>query len=331
MHNRGVPRSPAVSDARDSLRRGIAFLEREQLPSGEIPIEISQGPGMAEPLTREHVVFCAALAARSLADVPGTESVRSRALDFLLAEMEPGGLWRHPSRQSPGHSFTPLDVDDTALASAALRAAGRRFPDNRRRLAAQRLRNGLFGTWIARRWLRPRKIRQFFETYGMPDDVDSVVNANAVFYLGERPETGPAIAHMVSILREGCEMDSTLWYASPFTVWYFFSHVLVHVAPEVKAILLARLDSAAPENALERAAATSTSLLWGRLPDIRPLIAQQLPSGGWPSVGFYHMGQRRRDAPPDAPWWGSQALTTVFAVEALNRYVERSQRPQPAD
>ena len=44
----------------------------------------------------------------------------------------------------------------------------------------------------------------------------------------------------------------------------------------------------------------------------------------WPRVGFYHMGQRRLEPQPKTPWWGSEALTTVFAVEALTRYVSRT-------
>lgn len=313
----------AASIVREALLRGIAFLEAAQLPSGEIPIETSPTRDMAEPCAREQVVFCAALAARALADAPEADCVRARALDFLLAEMEPGGLWRHPARESPGHAYTPPDVDDTALASAALAAARRPIPDNCDLLAAQRLRSGLFRTWIVRRWFRPKKIRLFFKRYAKPQDVDSVVNANAVFYLGARPETEPAIAHMLSVLREGREMDSTLWYASCFTIWYFFSHALLRVAPDAGAIVLSRLESAVPGDAVERAFASSTLLLWGRLPDIRPLLADQLPSGGWPSVGFYHMGRRRPDAPSDPPWWGSQALTTMLAVEALGRYLRR--------
>jgi hypothetical protein len=34
------------------------------------------------------------------------------------------------------------------------------------------------------------------------------------------------------------------------------------------------------------------------------------------------MGRRRDEAQPKAPWWGSEALTAVFAVEALSRYLE---------
>src|SRR5690349_18245195 len=108
-----------------AIDQGVAFLRSAQLPSGEIPIEISPTPEMLADSVREPVVFAAALAARVLSVAPSAADVRARALDFLEREMDPGGLWRHPSSDKPRHYDTPLDLDDTAIASAALEAAGR--------------------------------------------------------------------------------------------------------------------------------------------------------------------------------------------------------------
>jgi hypothetical protein len=320
-----------ISTVRRAFDRGIKFLEVAQLPNGEIPIQTAPNRDMTGAGEREPVVFCAALAARALARVPAARDVRTRALRFLMSEMEPGGLWRHPARESLGHSYTPLDVDDTALASAALEAEGWPLPNNRNFLARQRLRGGLFRTWIVRWWPHPMKIIQFFRHYAKPRDLDSVVNANAVFYLGDRRETRPAIRHMEAILRTDREMESTLWYGSRFTVWYFFSHALLKVAPEGGTEIVRKVEAAVPSDALERAEAASILLLWGRVPDIGAVLDDQLPNGGWPSAGFYHMGQRRRDAPPQPPWWGSEALTTVFALEALSGYLHRCEEARPPD
>jgi hypothetical protein len=120
-------------------------------------------------------------------------------------------------------------------------------------------------------------------------------------------------------------MMSTIWYGSIFTVWYFFSHALHEIAPEAGKMIVPRIEAAAPANSLEHAVAATTLLLWNRVPDVGPLIEAQLPTGAWPRVGFYHMGQRRLDPQPKPPWWGSEALTTVFAVEALARYINRTQ------
>jgi len=307
---------PAI---RRAIEKGVAFLESAQLPSGEIPIETSPTPEMSGDCVREPVVFPAALAARALSITPSAERVRSRALDFLLREMDPEGLWRHPSSEKPEHYGTPLDLDDTAIASTALAAAGRPFPNNRAVLLAHRERSGLFRTWILR-WRHPLLLYRFFRlTTSTVRDVDAVINANVVIYLGIGEETRPAIEHMLAVLRANGEMISTKWYESRFTVWYFFSHALRAVAPEAGEMIVPRIEATTPINALELAQATSTLLLWNRVPDVGPLIDAQLPSGAWPRAGFYHMGRRRIDSQPTPPWWGSEALTTVFAVEALTR------------
>jgi len=298
-----------ISAIRQALEAGVAFLESAQLPSGEIPLEISPSPEMSSDCVREPVVFPAAVAARALSITPCAVRVHLRALDFLMREMEPGGLWRHPSS----------DVDDTSLASAALLAAGREIPDNRRVLFANREPDGLFRTWIVRWRPYPLLTRRFFRYVAEPRDVDAVVIANVVFYLGDCAETRPAIAYMLEVLRDNREMRSTIWYGSRFTVWYFFSHALRTIAHEAGEMIVPRVEAAVPGNALELALATSTLLLWGRTPDVRPLIEAQLPSGAWPNAGFYHMGQRRDEPQPKTPWWGSEALTTVFAIEALSR------------
>jgi len=315
------PRPPPtnISAIEAALKMGVAFLESAQLPSGEIPIEISPSPEMSSDCVREPVVFPAAVAARALSITPSACRVRSRALDFLLHEMDSDGLWRHPSSDKPEHYLTPLDVDDTSLAAAALAADGREFPDNRPFLIANREPNGLFRTWIVRWKPHPRLTRSFFRHTAETRDVDAVVCANVVFYLGMCEETRPAIEHMLEVLRTNSEMRSTIWYGSRFTVWYFFSHALHEIAPEAGEMIASRIERTAPVNALELALASSTLLLWHRMPDVRPLIEAQLPSGGWPSAGFYHMGQRRMEPQPKGPWWGSEALTTIFAVEALSR------------
>jgi len=258
-----------------------------------------------------------------LSIAPSAARIRSRALDFLEREMSPDGLWRHPSREYPEHQDTPLDLDDTSIASCALAAAGRPVPNNRPILLAHRGRSGLFRTWIVRPWRHPIRTWRFFFFRRIAEmaDVDAVVNANVVIYLGVRAETRPAIEHMLAVLRANREMASTIWYGSPFIVWYFFSQALHELAPVAGEMIVPRVEAARPINALELALASSTLLLWKRVPDVTPLIDAQLPSGAWPRAGFYHVGRRRNDAQPKPPWWGSEALTTVFAIEALSRRI----------
>ena len=103
----------------------------------------------------------------------------------------------------------------------------------------------------------------------------------------------------------------------------FFARALHGVAPDVAALIEGRLASASPASPLQHALRACTLLYLGRTPDVAPLLASQLSSGGWPSAPVYHGGRRRRrdgtfDAPhPDTPYWGSEEWTTAFCVEAL--------------
>lgn len=301
----------------EALDRAVAFLERSQLPSGELRVLAGGKPDPS--------VFPTALAAHALSFAPQAAHVRDRALDFLLREMEPRGLWKHWTREHPHHHQLPPDLDDTSCASAALTRAGRTFPDNRALLLRNRNRRGHFYTWkLTLTQLRhPLVAFAFFtKTSAKPFDVDAVVNANALHYLGDAPEV---VAHLMRVLRENREAHCDKWYENPFAIWYFFSRALQDKAPEAGELIVKKIATARPSNALEHALAICALRYWNRAADVAPLVALQLESGAWPAAPLYHGGRaRRRDgtfaAPhPDTPHWGSEELTTAFSVEALAR------------
>ena len=303
--------------AADALERAIAFLERSQLPSGELRVLASGKPDPS--------VFPTALAAYALSFAPRAAGVRDRALDFLLREMEPRGLWKHWTREHPHHHQLPPDLDDTSCASAALARAGRDFPDNRALLLRNRNRRGLFYTWkLTLAQLRhPLVSFAFFtKTSAKPFDVDAVVNANVLYYLGGAPEV---VEHLLRVLRENRESQCDKWYENPFAIWYFFSRALHERAPVAGELIVEKLAVATPSNALEHALAICALRYWNRPVDVEPLLALQLESGAWPAAPLYHGGRaRKRDgtfaAPhPDTPHWGSEELTTAFCIEALAR------------
>jgi hypothetical protein len=319
---------PILSEIEQAIARGVALLERNQLASGEVPVDAWR-PGHSE---RDPSVFPTAVAAHSLSFVPAARAVHARALDFLAAEMSARGLWRHWNRAHPHHAFIPPDLDDTSCASAALQRAGRAFPDNRGLLLANRNRRGLFYTWklTGDQFRHPLATWLFFQrTSAKPFDVDAVVNANVLFYLGDRAETRPVIAHLLDVLRTDGERDCDKWYERPFVVWYFFSRALRAVSADAGDVIASRIEASRPQTALEHALAGCALLDWNHEPDVAPLLASQLESGGWPRDGLYHGGRARRSATsfapphPDTPWWGSEELTTAFALEALARSAQR--------
>lgn len=318
--------NPATLAAIDSaIERGLAFLERSQRDDGEFPNRFWEGP--ADPVWVGNA-FPAALIAHSLSFVPGSQPVRDRALDFLEREMGPHGLWKHWSKRNSNHGWFPPDVDDTACASAALAAAGRPVPDNRRLLLANRDRRGLFYTWIAWRpslaalaQLRAtlpqlRHVRPLFtlftRTAASIHDVDGAVNANMLFYLGRTAETEPVAAYLLDLIGRHAERECDTWYPSPFAIWYFSARALSG-CDEAGALILGRLAATKPGNALERAFAACASLYCGRAPSeelVASILAGQQDDGGWPADTIYIGGHCR---------WGSEQLTAAFSLEALAR------------
>src|SRR5262249_60510336 len=89
------------------------------------------------------------------------------------------------------------DLDVTACVSAVLVRNGYLLFDvNLPGLLRYRDEHGRFLTWVRR---------------GDRNDVDSVVNANVLSYLGDRPETRAACDYLHTLAVEGAEAESS-WY-----------------------------------------------------------------------------------------------------------------------
>jgi hypothetical protein len=331
------------SDPRDALARAVRFVAAAQLPSGEIPVMASTDPQLERGCAPDPSIFPTAVAAHCLSFCPDAAPIAARARAFLRAEMGQGGLWRHWTRAHPHHASLPPDLDDTSCASAVLANAREPVPDNRALLLSNRDRRGLFLTWLIPR-LPPRRHQGrvawaqilhlptlflfFRQTSAALGDVDAAVNANCLFYIGEFEGREAVAESLLEILRTGTEAACDKWYENPFVIWYFFARALGPSSDEARSLILARLSTASPANALEEALAACARLSCGETVDdaaMARLLAGQSEAGGWPAAALYHGGRERRrgggfDAPhPDTPRWGSEALTTAFCIEALSR------------
>jgi hypothetical protein len=329
-----------------ALAAATSWLDQAQLESGELPVYASTDPTLAERAELDPSIFPSAVAALSLSHWPPAHPVRDRICAFLQSEMERRGLWKHWPRSHPHASSLPYDLDDTSCASAALAAAGIKVPDNRALLLANRDGEGRFFTWFSPR-LRWSGVRHmalawrglahapslfffFRRTSAKPRDIDAAVNANALFHLGRFEGDAAVVAWLVAILRENRETQCDKWYEDPFVVRYFFARALAGRSEEGSALLRARLASSRPQSALHRALAACAGIALGTRPgpeEIAALLALQMPDGAWPRAALYHGGRARLAgggfAPPhpDTPRWGSEAVTTAFAVEALSRTI----------
>ncbi|HYC92332.1 MAG TPA: hypothetical protein VEO54_24195 [Thermoanaerobaculia bacterium] len=316
--------------AHAAIGAGVAFLERTQLPDGELPT-MRWRRGDPEAPWRDRTVFGTALVAVSIAGVRGVERVVARAADSIESQTLRFGIWKYSPDYGGGF---PPDLDDTAMASLALRLAGREVPDNTHAFLANRNRDGLFFTWLSPRlrWLRDPRMwliaaarwrhpfvhyRAFRVAGAREHDLDAVVNANVLYYLGRTAATEPIVPFLLRVLRERAEVGCDKWYDHRLGIWYFLSRALRHAGAGARPLLLERLRSEPVETPLEHAFAACVLLDCDAPADahIASIVETQLDSGGWPRAMVYGDEWDGR---------GSESLTTAFCLEALSRWIART-------
>lgn len=352
----GLPASPAVA----SVARGLAFLASRQLPSGQFPIEATAHYQPGAPVIPDDSPFATTHIVYSLGHLPAAEAgpLIARAVASMRDEMSRFGLWRYWNRDAIWagrriHSFIPADLDDTASHSLLLERHGVAFPHNRDLLLHNRDRRGLFYTWFVvrpRLCLSPRafvaalseitlaRLTVFWRTTEAGyHDVDGVVNANVLLFLGERPETRPVIDWLAEIIRDGEEAICDKWYRDIFTFHYAVSrchHAGIQGFGQLVSTINDRLASTAGpdgqigDSALQTALAACTLLNYGVESALVPravehLMATQRPDGSWPSAPYYYGGPKRNVS------WGSAELTTGLCLEAIHRATSHAQDGRP--
>jgi hypothetical protein len=322
------------------IDRGLAFLERAQASHGEFYASMAATAKAGDEgildhtlFTTSHVLYCL-----SFLRTPSTRAMTDRALDYLAAEVQPQGVWRFWNSRHT--RFIPPDMDDTCCASYALRLY-RRAPDNTGLLLAHRDRHGRFLTWLIppfrasirypgfwiRSWRERNERRVFFgDTEADADDVDCVVNANALLYLQERNETREAVKYLCDVIRGGREEECDKWYRSKRSVHYMVSrayHAGVVSLGEVGQVIVDDcrqcLAGDAPLTALDVALTASSLMNFGHSEEpvtkaVNILLQSQAPTGEWARSAFYYGG------PKKVYNWGSRELTTAVCLETLARF-----------
>ena len=172
----------------------------------------------------------------------------NKALAFLRAEMEFGGVWRYWSSRQQKHARLPPDLDDTSCISYALGIMGDSIPRNRWAFRCARDPQATFSDVAradeakpidaavpvrtinrllpgapVRKRSRPRTNgRSAIRTmHIVRDDVDPVVNANVILYLGECAETALAIQYVIkTVQNQGRRLACTMKILLPcITQW----------------------------------------------------------------------------------------------------------------
>src|SRR5690606_11014143 len=134
----------------------------------------------------------------------------------------------------------PPDIDDTVFVWNFLNSRQISCPDPLALLLLNRSNTGLFFTWFTFRfqftrnktfWLlmlrelkNPLKSLVFWsKNESKRYDIDVVVNANFLYYLGNEIDTAPIVRHLLDIIESNLEHNCDKWYRNPFTFYYFFS------------------------------------------------------------------------------------------------------------
>ncbi len=356
--------TPVAQDARTlqaAVSGAIRFLVDRQLNSGEFQTFVCSDPELSCDCVVESATFPTAIVLHGLykaddkavdqkADSQGTDpdtypAVR-RAVQFLLSELVDPGVWRYSTRLTP-MQFGP-DVDDTALISYVIRGFVQRFAErglgegiggdiwpvldqlaavSRRAMLEYRDDDGRFLTWM-----RPKDSPH-------PNDVDSIVNANALLFLGEDDETEPVVTYLESVLDQDEEAVSYGYYLHPLALYYALARAaeagcgrLGHRRPDILAkVARFRQPDGSYGNELETALALATRVaLSTRFVDdscpedlratVANLLASQAADGSWAQRAYYC-----GPAPPAKTrcWYGSPEITTALALEALVTFRER--------
>jgi hypothetical protein len=332
-----------------SIEFGISYLAEHQLPNGEFCCYYAPDDKMVEWCVPDSTVFPTSLISACLLSVrnhPKVSKILSSAGGFLQYQTMAGGVWNYFTKWNPLFKYSPADADDTVFASYVLQSLGYDIPSNKNHLLANRNSNGLFYTWFI---LRPTKIKYLnleyikiiFREIKRPlhtplfwwkheatrTDVDAVVNANVLFYLGLSSETRPVIDFLMNIIVAEIEENSDRWYKNPFNLYYFISrnYKKMKELEPVREIIVQRIlrsynvNGSFRSSALETALAISTLLNFDHIDDriansIKFLLDSQQPSGCWDRHIFFYSG------PSKAVGWGSEEICTAYCIEALEAY-----------
>lgn len=331
------------------VSQALNYLHNHQLPNGEFSAYMSGDEPMKEWVLPMGMIFPTALICHSLLflkDDPRVEEMLAKSAVFLRYQIGRGATWNHFVNFHPLRKACPQDVDDTVCVSSFLLT---RYQDFKREANMQlicdnRAGNGLFYTWFALRlrpnrnlaywrlalaqWKHPLQSVMFWRHEAGFYDIDAVVNANVLYYLGDVDETQPVIDYLLRIISDKRESDCDTWYRNPFSVYYFFSRNYykgIHKLEPMRQPIIDRIAAqAAPggqigETPLDTALAACTLLnlhYKGPVLDgaIGFLIASQHGTGEWDRRILYYGGPKKRSG------YGSEELTTGFCLEALARY-----------
>ena len=320
-----------------AITQGVAYLQDEQLPSGEFPSywAVQEGEWTVDstPFTTGNIVYSLQFVQDER--VPG---MAQKAVAFLLGEMEGPGLWRYWSTHNARHDKIIPDLDDTSVVGLALLVHGVSFPHDPNFLLRYRTPEKVFVTWLlpAGNTRLPAntegdQLRKGLHEDYYPDNTpDGVVNAHLLAYFARQGRRLPEVCQFLIGLVEARADPAThsIYYPSRYAFTNAVSKAYGEgascltevVDPLIAWVVEGQQADGSWGGAVETALALNTLFNLGYEGDalnagVTALLAQQRGDGSWSREKYY--GSTKN---PVA--FGSQTLTTGFALEALAKHAQ---------
>jgi hypothetical protein len=298
---------------RQSIEKGIAFLEDRQLPHGEFRMLTALDRSLASP-EEDGSVFPTAFAVYSahFFDHARARSMVAKSLDFLVREMEAPGFWSYWSKTNPKKS--PIDLDTTSYVLSVLKLNGVPVAEDKPRLLANQDEQGRFYTWLLNDEMKSEG--------GHLLDVNPVVNANLLAYLGHFEATDAAARYVVECMDDQAGRVPITYYLDRLFLCYAASRAfycgvgqLAGARDSVASAIGSRLGSGETWGPMQQALAVCSLINFSLELEQQPflvktLVTSQRADGSWPAEAMYYGA---------GAIYGSEELTTVLCLEALSR------------
>ena len=323
--------------ARSAVQRGIEFLEGVVAPNGAWPSWRYDNTELAGERHLEYPAFTAALGVLAL---DGCRNVRARALvartrEFIKSRMRYPGIWSYPT--------LPPSVDDTAICALAVGPhpwlrMGRLWGPSLNAILAHRDSKGRFVLWMASQDWPP----------GLENEVDAVVNANVLAYIGDHAETLAAQRWVESVVVDRREVNASPYYVAPVDLYFAMARATCYrdglfgdLRPTLGSRILDYLDSAGGFGDPMRTAQALSALdmisvnLGGsaRSTAVKMLLEAQRDDGSWPPCLAWKEPPgwssylAARESPQHARpprGFASETITVAFCINAIERSLPSS-------
>lgn len=300
---------PEVGQLEHAISAGIDFLYQNQLPYGEFKTYACSDEEMTTDCYFDSSPFATTfvLYSTSFVDDPRVKDMKGKAISFFLDEMDSRGLWKYWTSRND-RNINP-DLDDTSCISHILLKNEIPFKSNLDVILANRNNQGIFYTWVR----DPHR----------ENDIDCVVNANVLLYLGENEDTKKTCGYLNDIILYNQENSCSLYYPDRLSLYYMLSRTnfngisCLNTSRDliVERVISMQKDDGSFGNELSTALAVNTLLNFDYhgpnvLEAIEYILGTQAEDGSWPRAVFY-LGPA---------YYGSEELTTAISIEALARY-----------